>query len=164
MDRYDLDLKMMLQFRQHTVEFILDPNQWGSLSLPITLNWNTIPFGEPHLLAIPDDESGVYSFIIKPGIANHSECAHLMYIGKAKSQSFRDRYRQYLQDQRTQMGRPLIVHMLKTWPEHLCFCYATIKQTSYIDDIEDCLIRAFIPPINTSYPADIRRSMTLWRL
>ena len=104
MGRYDLALKIGAEFWRYTVEFILNPSQWSALTLPVTLNWNIVRFSQNQVLNVQDDEVGVYSFVVKPDIANHSNCSYLMYVGQTTDQSFRTRYRQYLQYQRTQTG------------------------------------------------------------
>jgi len=163
MEQYDLNLKTAARFWEHTVEFILDPRQWVAVVLPIPLNWNIVPFRENGIQNVPNDEVGVYSFVVQPDIVDHPNCVYLMYIGQTKNQSLRRRYQQYLRDQRTKKGRHLVVRMLNTWPDHLWFCYATIQQIQYIDEIEACLLSAYLPPINSEYPADVRGPMALWR-
>ena len=162
MAQYDLNLKVKIRFDEHSVEFILDPHQWGALALPMPLTWNIVPFNVNCTQNIPNNTVGVYSFVVQPDIANHPNCSYLMYIGQTKNQSFRRRYQQYLQYQRTKKGRHLVVYMLNTWPDHLWFCYATIQQTQYIDEIEDRLLSAYLPPVNSEYPADVRGPMALW--
>ncbi len=163
MGRYDLALKIGAEFWRYTVEFILNPSQWSALTLPVTLNWNIVRFSQNQVLNVPNDEVGVYSFVVKPDIANHSNCSYLMYVGQTTDQSFRMRYRQYLQYQRTQTGSFYVVHMLNTWPEHLWFCYASVQQPDSILEIEEHLISAYLPPANRSYPAELREPMALWR-
>lgn len=164
MVQYDLDLQTSQEFDKHTFKFILDPNQWASLVLPFTLNWNAVPFHESNATHIPDNAIGVYSFIVKPSIAKHDDCAYLMYIGQTKRQTFRLRYQQYLRDQRTRKGRYPVVNMLNTWPNQLWFCYAPIKEFTNIDEVENRLLSAFLPPINRQFPADVRGPMNLWRM
>ena len=163
MEQYDLDLKLAIEVKVHTVKFILDPNKWGNLTLPVTLNWTMIPFHQNQVQNVPNDKVGVYSFIVKPDIANHTNCSYLMYVGQTTHQSFRLRYTQYLHDQRTKKGRLYVVHMLSTWPEHLWFCYAPIQQVEYIGEIEDRLKIAYVPPVNRDWPAETRGAMALWR-
>lgn len=162
MSQYDLDLKLAVEFELHTVKFILNPNMWNSLTLPVTLDWTVIPFHENQVPNIPDNMVGVYSFVVKPDIANHTDCSYLMYIGQTIHQSFRLRYKQYLQDQRTMRGRYYVVRMLTTWPDNLWFCYAPIQQLEYIQEIEDQLKISYIPPVNRDWPAEIRGAMALW--
>ena len=81
MAQYDLDLSISKRFREYTVKFVLDPIQWGSLVLPCALNWNIVRFIRASVALIPDDQVGVYTFVIKPDIANHANCGYLMYVG-----------------------------------------------------------------------------------
>ena len=160
--RYDLDNGLANQFKSRTVSFILDPDQWHNVVLSSILSWEVIRFKEGNQKVLPKSQAGVYTFVVKPGIANHPECAYIMYVGKTRN--FWKRYRDYLSNQRTQKGRPRVVWMLTTWPQHLWFCYASINDDTLIDKTEEELISAYIPPINDQYPADIRSAMSLWRI
>lgn len=160
---YDLALIQFKEFTAKTVRFILDPDQWRGLLLPTRLRWTAVPFQERNLRYIPTNQIGVYSFVVQPDIARHQNCAYLMYIGRTIRQSFRLRYSQYLTEQQTKRGRPNIIRMLDTWPEHIWFCYAPVKNVNQIARIENRLLTAFLPPMNTEFPAEIRKAMALWR-
>lgn len=164
MAQYDLNLKNTLsRFQEHTYKFILDPVRWSSLALPYVLNWNTVPFTRASVTTIPDDQVGVYTFVVVPGIANHASCGYLMYVGQTTRQSLRRRFQQYLREQRIKKGRVSVLDMMALFPSHLWFCYAPLPQTTQILQIEADLIRAFVPPINDDYPADMRAPIALWR-
>jgi hypothetical protein len=46
--------------------------------------------------------------------------------------------------------------MLNKWPDHLWFYYAEVANTALIDDLEDALLAAYLPPFNQSFPAEVR--------
>jgi hypothetical protein len=141
--------------------FVLSPDQWRGCSLAIPLNWKVVPFTASNVAAIPDDSAGVYSFVVKPGIANHPECSYLLYVGKVESQDFRSRYRQYLGEKATgvQSRRPHVTDMLLKWDGFLSFCYAPIAATAVIESVEDALLAAYLPPANKDFPASVSHAI-----
>jgi len=139
--------------KAHEIEFVLWPRQWKTYTN--LHNWITIPFEDNAKSQIPD-VSGIYSFIIKPGIAQHPACAYLMYIGKTKS--LRRRFGEYLNHSKTSKGRPKIVRFLIKYSGYLKFCYTTVS-THNIGAIENGLIKAYLPPANDQFPAEIGPAM-----
>ena len=137
--------------------FVLSPDQWRGCTLPVVLHWTVVPFTAANAAAIPDNCAGVYSFVAKPGIANHPECSYLLYVGKVESQNFRARYRQYLGEQAkgAQSRRPHVTDMLLKWDGFLSFCYAPIAAPDIIERVEDALLAAYLPPANKDFPASI---------
>lgn len=137
--------------------FVLSPDQWRSYSLTLPLNWTVVPFTAPNVAKVPDDCAGVYSFVVKPGIANHPECSYLLYVGKVESQDFRARYRQYIGEKSKGSGsrRPHVTDMLLKWDGFLSFCYAPIATKASIESVEDALLAAYLPPANKDFPASI---------
>lgn len=142
----------------HLKRMIIAPTQWAVCNLPVNLNWQPpIQFNASNKGLVPNNKSGVYSFVVQPGIANHPCCSYLLYIGKAKSQSFQSRYGQYLTEQRAgQLSRrPHVTEMLEKWSGYLWFCYAEIDDNQQIDVVEDMLLEAYLPPTNKDFPAHI---------
>ena len=45
--------------------------------------------------------------------------------------------------------------MVHCWPKNLWFYYAVIDDKRLVDQIEDDLIAAFVPPLNRKFPATI---------
>jgi hypothetical protein len=70
-------------------------------------------------------------------------------------QSLRARYANYLQELTNRKRRPLISQLLQKWPQHLWFYYAEVSDHTKIQQLEDALISAFIPPQNSKFSADI---------
>jgi hypothetical protein len=140
---------------------VLSPTQWRNFNQSILLNWTVVPFTPTNTSTIPDDCSGVYSFIVKPGIANHPGCSYLLYIGKVEKQNFRARYRQYLREKAEGINsrRPHITDMLLKWDGFLSFCYAPVASETSIENIENELLAAYLPPANKDFPASISHSL-----
>lgn len=141
---------------------ILSPDRWGKYVDITALTWTMVKFDKGQKLVIPNNKKGVYSFLVQPGIANHPACSHLLYIGMTDKQSLRQRFMQYIYEKNKPKGRPLIQKMLVRWEKHLWFCYAPIDDISQISLIEDELLKAFIPPMNKDFPAEIRQAIGAW--
>ena len=141
--------------------FILYPTHWQNYPNQVQLAWNKLKFTKQNLTNVPNNQSGVYSFVAEAGIANHPACSYLLYIGITEKQNFRKRYQQYLQEPQKRKPRMHIAKMINNWSGHLWFYYAQISQTNLISTIEDDLITAFTPPYNYEYPANIRSTMKL---
>jgi hypothetical protein len=137
-------------------EVILSPKLWAALSLPAPLNWKVAQVARTPAARIPKDKKGVYSFVVQPGIANHPQCSVLLYVGKAAGAGgFRARYTKYLSEKtKIDSDRPLVNRMIRSWFDHLWFCYAELPDV-HIVKAEDELIRAYLPPINSTFPGDI---------
>jgi hypothetical protein len=136
-----------------TVEnMILSPKHWATCALPLTLAWDAMKFTPTNVNAVPDDFGGVYTFVVEPGIADHPRCSYLLYVGKAESQSFRQRYKQYLSYRGASKPRwPHVTNMLKKWDGYLWFCYARIDKKKLIRKVERTLQDAYIPPVNKQF-------------
>ncbi len=146
--------------RYRVDRFILCPIHWNNYPNQVQLTWNKFKFTQQNAKKIPNNQSGVYSFVADAEIANHPACSYLLYVGMTK-QNFRQRYRSYLKESNKPKPRIHILKMIDNWSEHLWFYYAQISQTDLISSIEDDLITAFTPPYNREYPATIRSQISL---
>ncbi len=159
-----ITIQLTDEFRSFQISnIILNPNLWRKYPNRINLDWKRIQFDESQREYIPDSQCGVYSFVVMPGIANHSTCAYLLYVGKTE-RSFRQRYSEYLYGQKT--GKNIEAHkyeMLVKWKDYLWFCYAPITQINIIKQMEDDLIEAYLPPYNKEFPASVRTPMGVLR-
>jgi hypothetical protein len=161
-DYYDLipfgeTLSESNQLRIHEVRpIVLLPRRWDNFPNRVPLNWRIVKFDENELGNIPDDQRGVYTFVVIPGIANHISCSYLFYVGKTE-RTFRARYQDYLRGQRTGKIEKHKYRMLLQWRNHLWFCYAAIEDVDLIKQVEDDLIEAYIPPFNKQYPTKFLR-------
>lgn len=161
---YDVVQTTRADLREHNLSrIVLSPKQWVSYKSTIPLSWSVVKFDESEKEQVPDDRQGVYTFVVKPGIANHPECAYLLYVGKTEKQGFRKRFTQYFSEKNDPKGREPVKMMLGLWKEHLWFCYAPIDDIQQIDSIEKSLIDAFVPPINQEYRGTLGKAMRAWR-
>lgn len=140
---------------------ILSPPNWQSYVAHTRLDWRPVLFSADTVDEVPNDERGVYSFVVQPGIAGHPACSYLLYVGKVETQVFRARYRQYLAEKAKGEGarRVHVTRMLQKWDGYLWFYYASIKAAELITSVEDALVAAYLPPGNREVPAEVRYAL-----
>ena len=127
---------------------VLSPDHWKTFSLPHRLSWTATQFDRRNAKEIPNDQRGVYSFLVQPGIAEHTACSYLMYVGKAERQSLRARFEQYFEHLTETSRRTNISKMLRLWRGNLWFCFAPVSDLTKIDITEQALLNAYLPPYN----------------
>ena len=142
----------------YKVSFTLMPKNWENYDSLVDLKWKMVEFNEKNVETIPDDHGGVYSFVVFANVANHPECAYPIYVGETNC--FKRRYNEYLRDRFNPKARPLIRIMLGLWGEHLRYCFAQIENVDLISTVEENLIRAFDPIINSEFPKDVQATVT----
>ena len=133
----------------HHYGFYLWPAKWEAYAAG-DLSWETRRLESSERGYIPD-EPGIYTFVLQPALAGHPACSYLMYVGK--THSLRTRFGQYLSQERRESGRPKVFRLLNLYEGYLWFCITRLPPEA-IDDVEDALILAYIPPINDRYPAE----------
>jgi len=140
---------------------VLSPKHWQLCHVPLKLTWRAVKFERANGSSIPANARGVYTFVVKPGIANHPSCSYLMYVGKAQKQMLRDRFFQYFseKDKGEQSRRPHVTEMLLKWNGFLWFYYAEISGKTKIKRVEEELLAAYLPPSNRTFPSRIRRAV-----
>jgi len=140
---------------------VLSPRQWSLCHLPVKLVWQAVRFKRSNLKRVPNNSRGVYTFVVKPGIADHPSCAYLMYVGKAERQVLRDRFSQYFTEKEKgeESRRPHVTEMLLKWETFLWFYFAEISDTAKIKQVEDQLLAAYLPPSNRTFPTRVRRAV-----
>ncbi len=152
---YEIDLASARQLGSQTWSFTLSPGLWDSINLPQQLHWRRVFFDATPPSQIPQDQIGVYAFVLEPDVAN-LKLAYLLYVGMT-TDSFRARYGKYKSDQHAERPRRhLVKQMLTSWPDRLAFYYAAVDDRSIVSGIEDELIAAFKPPACKRYPAKVR--------
>jgi hypothetical protein len=142
---------------------ILSPTRWASFNDPTPLNWQRVKFDQQELHQVPDDEFGIYTFIVDAGVANHPHCSYLLYLGKAEDQSLRTRIRQYFYEPNNPKGRGPIQDMIIEWHPYLYLCFTPVADVSLIDDLENALLEAFVPPMNQNYKGTFGAAYRAWR-
>jgi hypothetical protein len=138
----------------------LFPPAWAGCALPAALTWSFVRFDPAQTANVPDDQRGVYSFVVQPGIANHPACSYLLYLGKTE-RNFRIRYQEYLRDESAgiESRRPHISGMLCKWKGYLWFCYAHIADPEQIVPTEDALLASYLPPTNVEMPGKLNQKI-----
>jgi|LakMenE18May11ns_1017448.scaffolds.fasta_scaffold9957404_2 hypothetical protein len=140
----------------HVKRVLLSPSHWARYPNTIQLNWNFVKF-EPTNLGLVPTKYGVYSFVVDPGISQHPATHYLLYLGRARGLTLRTRYGNYMKEKIADKGRQPIQAMLNKWPDHLWFYYAEVEDITAIDDLEDELLAAYLPPFNQVFPAEVRK-------
>ena len=144
----------------HVKRMVLSPFHWAACKLPVDLTWKAVRFTRANTKNIPQAQ-GVYTFLVQPGIANHPCCSYLLYVGKTEEQSFKQRYQQYLREQRAgdESKRPHVTDMLDKWNGFLWFYFARIEQADQIGNVENTLLAAYLPPSNKTFPGKVGRAL-----
>jgi len=142
----------------HVKRVLLSPSHWNSYSNTLPLTWMHVKFEPANSVLVPNT-TGVYSFVVDPGISQHPGTRYLLYLGRARGLSLRARFQTYIREKDAGKGRATIQAMLNKWPDHLWFYYAEVANTTVIDDLEDALLAAYLPPFNQTFPAEVRKIM-----
>jgi len=140
---------------------VLSPQHWRQFTWPHNAPWQAVQFSATNIEQVPANQRGVYSFVVKPGIAGHTQCAYLLYVGMVKDQFFRDRFRQYLQERSAgdKSRRIHVTEMLSRWDGFLWFCYAPIDDRNAIESAEGALLAAYLPPCNRVFTATVEKDI-----
>ena len=140
-----------MKSRRH--EFTLWPRMWQEFNMDVSLEWHTRRLTRSERSNIPTS-SGIYTFLVQPGIANHPQCSYLVYVGQAVS--LRNRFNNYLGREKRITGRPKVVTWLNMYEDYMWFCYSLVPRAK-LDDVEAALLTAYIPIANDQFPTNIRR-------
>jgi hypothetical protein len=138
---------------------VLSPAHWATYNSPLELKWTMTRFDKANAANVPKDDQGVYSFLIQPGIAQHTACSYLMYVGKTEKQGLRKRFQQYFEHIPETSRRAHISKLIRQWQDHLWFCYAPITDHNLIDGAEQALLNSYLPPYNHSYRGVVAKQL-----
>ncbi len=133
--------------------FVLSPEQWAAYKDAKIAGWNLIRLSKATRKSVPLD-SGIYTLLILPSVANHPSCSYLMYVGQAVS--LRKRFSEYLNRERRESGRPKVFRLLNVYDKHVWFAFTGVPRNR-LNSVEDGLIEAHLPPCNDKLPAAIRK-------
>lgn len=136
----------------HRYDFFLVPNLWDGFQQSQQFSWTAVAFDMASRAMVPQT-SGVYTLLLQPDIADHPACSYVMYVGQAVS--LHRRFRDYVTEEQSPSGRPKIRRFLYKYKGFVVFCFAAVPQDT-LDMCEDSLMAAYIPPLNTKFPAEIR--------
>ncbi|MYJ51402.1 MAG: hypothetical protein F4093_01810 [Gammaproteobacteria bacterium] len=113
--------------------------------------WNSIRFGKNEIQDVPDNQRGLYAFIIADQRTFLPPHGYIMYIGIAgrdSNRSLRERYGDYLTQSEVER-RPAVKRMIVNWHRILRFHFAPVDNnipSAQLRAMEKRLITAFLPP------------------
>lgn len=130
--------------------------RWEEFAPPagIVWNWISVPFENAAVKAVPNKKHGLYTFVLCPNVATHPENHIVLYIGKAQKTTLRQRFRHYFQEKK-KVKRAHICYVLNKYEKYLEFCYTEVANQNEIEQAEDALLVALMPPFNDDFPASV---------
>ncbi len=155
----DTFLSEVREAKAFVERFILWPKRWRAYRknhAARAFKWKCLPLTEDSVEDVPTSP-GIYTLLIQPGIADHPQCSFLAYVGKAENQTLRERFKQYLGQEKSPKGRPHIIYLLNEYAKYLTFCCAPLPDGMTADQAEQALQEAYIPPYCRALPATVRR-------
>ena len=146
--------------KARSVKFVLMPEAWnGFVDNLFPCSWQITKLDEngkndPRLAG----RAGIYTLLVQPGIAAHSACSYLMYVGQTKN--LRKRFYNYLVTEKRTRKRPNVFRLLNVYEGYIWFCFTEVD-SDRLDEYENALMNAYIPPVNAEsrMPAEIRPSI-----
>ena len=115
------------------------------------LNWSSIRYGLDQIDAVPNDQRGLYAFVVCNENGVFPPHHYVMYIGIAgrnSERTLRARYRDYLNPSKFSK-RFKIARMIGTWHRVLHFYFAPVNDeisSDTLEAIEKALNNALMPP------------------
>lgn len=141
--------------------FLLWIRRWKSFNLSTSLNWKRYPFTASSKNQIPD-KPGVYAFCIEPDLLSELKPCYLIYVGETgdgkSANTLRKRFMSYIYGYKTPQDRSKIYTSLFLFKDYVHFWCAPVEKHSgsiSTTEIEDELLRTFIPPDNTDLPVEV---------
>jgi hypothetical protein len=139
--------------------FYVNSKGWRKFDSPHDLPWTKLRFSPdnaPHIPAV----RGIYAFTIEHTPSKFPSHAFIYYVGQSGNTGkghLKQRYRKYLQEQKSGTGRHHIHYMMKNWKKDLFFSFCALPDTAInLRDLETRLLGALSPPANViDFPADI---------
>ena len=140
------------EIKAHEIKFILNTNRILALEPSENpFHWNSIRFGKNEIQDVPDDQRGLYAFIIgdqRPFLPPHGYIVYIGISGRDSDRSLRERYEDYFKQSELER-RPAVKRMIVTWHRILRFHFAPVADNVPSADLkamEKRLITAFLPP------------------
>lgn len=138
--------------RAAEVQVRLSVTHWDQYQPLCELTWRAFPFSEGALDQIPQD-AGVYAFCIEPDFGANLPTSYLIYIGMT-NRTFRERYREYLREE--EFGRARIRFYFNKYAGHIRYYCAALPEGIDAEDVENELLKAYLPICNPQLPAEVR--------
>lgn len=143
--------------KDHSVEMYFNPQSWIHNDYSVR-QW-TIENFPPEPRTIIPRESGVYAFVVTPDIFHFNAASGLFYVGKATI--LYERIAAYISEigkDYIRTNRPHIWKMINRWNGHLKYYYTITENVEEAEELEDKMIKAFVPYFNREYDAETSRA------
>lgn len=144
-------------FIHYRRNFIISPNQWASITGEYEdYEWSEIKFEDDNRDLL-DDIEGIYLFFASPKKINAPFINYFFYVGETNN--LNRRFKDYLgKKHKPKSGQYKVYTIIDDFPDDLYFYY--VKLPGYTQEerriIEDKLLVAFTPPINSKYPQGLQ--------
>ena len=145
--------------RSHKLGLLLWPRQWEKYTPVVDLQWQEFTFEDSSRSSIPENP-GVYAFCVKPEIGSNLDISYLIYIGKT-DRTLRKRFGEYLREAFDPLGRARVYYFFNMYRPYLKFCCAPLPDDVSPKDIEDDLLKAYVPLCNPKLPAEVSRIVSV---
>ena len=139
------------EIKGYEIESVLNTNRILALKPSENpLHWNSIRFGKNEINEVPNDQRGLYAFVIADERTFLPTHGYLMYIGisgRRSSRSLRARYGDYFKQSQV-VRRPAIKRMIVKWHAILRFHFAPVDDdvsSEELEAMEERLNAAFVP-------------------
>lgn len=151
-------------FFEHQIRAIIWPSRWRSVDIEKVPEWTEVKFGSDTAKCVPKTP-GIYALCIAIDCDVALKNVVVAYIGKSET-SLRDRFRNYLSEQKRGSRRNHIRRLFKHWGSDLYFSYWSISDTSCdLNKIEITLNDAIVPPFVTNdFSASVRKEVNMFRV
>ena len=150
-DQVDLAARTIAK---HKVNLTLNPEYMTTASYPVDeLSWSSVRYGLDEADDVPNDQRGVYAFVVAHSDKVLPWHRYVMYVGiggKNSSRTLRARYNDYLNTKKV-LKRDRIARMIGTWSDVLHFAYAPVPETvssKQLIDLEIGINSALLPPFS----------------
>lgn len=142
---------MTKKYKSGLHSFFLDAKRWRSFKTRFRLDWKKERFDQSALAGIPQ-ERGIYAFTLELTGLKLPPHGYILYVGIAGDTSgsnLQKRYRQYLQELRSESGRPAVFYMMRNWPDDLFFNFVALPNKKVdLAKLERAFINSVMPPVN----------------
>lgn len=142
----------LAETKAYEIKFILNTNAILALNPSDNpFHWNSVRFDKNEIQDVPNDQRGLYAFIIADQRTFLPPHGYIMYIGIAgrdSARSLRARYEDYFKQSEVER-RPALRRMIVTWHSILRFHFAPVDDnvpSAELKAMEKRLITAFLPP------------------
>lgn len=145
------------RFLKYRRKFIICPEQWETLDgLYDTYNWSELKFSTTNKDSLNEVE-GIYFFLASPKKVNAPFLNYFFYVGE--TDNLKRRFGNYLDKiDSPKSGQYKMYTVIDDFPNHLYFYYVELPGFDQTQrrEIEDNLLIAFTPPINSKYPQGLQ--------